>query len=81
MKETGKVPLSQRGMLGDFSPSHHQATPVAPYRGHPEIPPGSLRLIDATGHELAPAWMMIVATGSAALTLLWIHDGCREPLS
>lgn len=38
-------------------------------------------LIDATGHELAPAWMMIVATGSAALTLLWIHDGSREPLS
>jgi MHS family proline/betaine transporter-like MFS transporter len=37
-------------------------------------------LIDATGLELAPAWMMIVATAGAALTLLWIHDRSREPL-
>lgn len=37
-------------------------------------------LIEATGHPLAPAWLMIAAAATAALTLLWMQDRSREPL-
>jgi MHS family proline/betaine transporter-like MFS transporter len=37
-------------------------------------------LIEATGVAISPAWMMIVATAGAALTLLWMQDRSREPL-
>jgi len=37
-------------------------------------------LIEATGHPLAPAWLMIAAAVTAALTLLWMQDRSREPL-
>ena len=37
-------------------------------------------LIEATGYEIAPAWMIIGATACAALTLLWMRDRSREPL-
>ncbi len=37
-------------------------------------------LVEATGHPLAPAWLMIAAAATAALTLLWMQDRSREPL-
>jgi len=37
-------------------------------------------LIEATGHSLAPAWMMIAAGTTAALALLWMRDRSRERL-
>jgi len=37
-------------------------------------------LIKASGAPMAPAWLMIVASAAAVLTLLWMHDRSREKL-
>jgi MFS transporter, MHS family, proline/betaine transporter len=37
-------------------------------------------MIVATGHPLAPAWLLIAAAVVATLTLLWMKDRSREPL-
>ncbi len=37
-------------------------------------------LIEVSGAPMAPAWLLIAASGAAVLTLLWMRDRSREPL-